>query len=562
MIKSLFALVILFTSIFYAQINHETRAVWIATNFRLDWPPQTSNPDSQISALTEIFDSVRSKNLNTVYFQVRGNGSVMFNSSYEPYSIYLTGDAHRKPPYDPLKLAIKLAHERNLEIHAWLNVMRCFSGSENKILQSGKQLLNAHPEWIRKYYKDDKISYWLDPGLPEVRNYLTNLIIELVQNYDIDGIQLDFMRYPGKNFKDFNTYRKYENGLDLDDWRRGNITAFLSQLYSSVKKIKPYLKVGVTPIGIYKNSTDAKGWEGFSEVYQDSETWLKNKIVDYLAPQIYWDLNNNPKFLTLAKIWKSISNNRNIVLGIAAYKNNVKNEIPEMIGYSKKLNTAGIAFFRYENIKNYNFTDFNHLAFPAQMSWLTLPETKLPRIFLNYKILPGNTFRLQFSWTPYFTNKNKHIFRGFILSENTGKNKKFIDTPIAPDDSTTIVSIAQPNKITYNFKLNIINKLWDFKEASKNEAIQYKPLAVLANNPKPIFKPVLLKGEKGFKVILASGISDTAKIVSIDNNKIKDEFVQGLSKGINIIEIKKNNIEYLQILTNALNKKYELKLKY
>lgn len=562
MIKSLFALVILFTSIFYAQIKHETRAVWIATNFRLDWPPQTSNPDSQISALTEIFDSVRSKNLNTVYFQVRGNGSVMFNSSYEPYSIYLTGDAHRKPPYDPLKLAIKLAHERNLEIHAWLNVMRCFSGSENKILQSGKQLLNAHPEWIRKYYKDDKISYWLDPGLPEVRNYLTNLIIELVQNYDIDGIQLDFMRYPGKNFNDFNTYRKYENGLDLDDWRRGNITAFLSQLYSSVKKIKPYLKVGVTPIGIYKNSTDAKGWEGFSEVYQDSETWLKNKIVDYLAPQIYWDLNNNPKFLTLAKIWKSISNNRNIVLGIAAYKNNVKNEIPEMIGYSKKLNTAGIAFFRYENIKNYNFTDFNHLAFPAQMSWLTLPETKLPRIFLNYKILPGNTFRLQFSWTPYFTNKNKHIFRGFILSENTGKNKKFIDTPIAPDDSTTIVSIAQPNKITYNFKLNIINKLWDFKEASKNEAIQYKPLAVLANNPKPIFKPVLLKGEKGFKVILASGISDTAKIVSIDNNKIKDEFVQGLSKGINIIEIKKNNIEYLQILTNALNKKYELKLKY
>lgn len=562
MIKSLFALVILFTSIFYAQIKHETRAVWIATNFRLDWPPQTSNPDSQISALTEIFDSVRSKNLNTVYFQVRGNGSVMFNSSYEPYSIYLTGAAHRKPPYDPLKLAIKLAHERNLEIHAWLNVMRCFSGSENKILQSGKQLLNAHPEWIRKYYKDDKISYWLDPGLPEVRNYLTNLIIELVQNYDIDGIQLDFMRYPGKNFKDFNTYRKYENGLDLDDWRRGNITAFLSQLYSSVKKIKPYLKVGVTPIGIYKNSTDAKGWEGFSEVYQDSETWLKNKIVDYLAPQIYWDLNNNPKFLTLAKIWKSISNNRNIVLGIAAYKNNVKNEIPEMIGYSKKLNTAGIAFFRYENIKNYNFTDFNHLAFPAQMSWLTLPETKLPRIFLNYKILPGNTFRLQFSWTPYFTNKNKHIFRGFILSENTGKNKKFIDTPIAPDDSTTIVSIAQPNKITYNFKLNIINKLWDFKEASKNEAIQYKPLAVLANNPKPIFKPVLLKGEKGFKVILASGISDTAKIVSIDNNKIKDEFVQGLSKGINIIEIKKNNIEYLQILTNALNKKYELKLKY
>jgi len=562
MIKSLFALVILFTSIFYAQINHETRAVWIATNFRLDWPPQTSNPDSQIRALTEMFDSVRSKNLNTVYFQVRGNGSVMFNSSYEPYSIYLTGDTHRKPLYDPLKLAIKLAHERNLEIHAWLNVMRCFSGSENKILQSGKQLLNAHPEWIRKYYKDGKISYWLDPGLPEVRNYLTNLIIELVQNYDIDGIQLDFMRYPGKNFNDFNTYRKYENGLDLDDWRRGNITAFLSQLYSSVKKIKPYLKVGVTPIGIYKNSTDAKGWEGFSEVYQDSKTWLKNKIVDYLAPQIYWDLNNNPKFLTLAKIWKSISNNQNIVLGIAAYKNNVKSEIPEMIGYSKKLNTAGIAFFRYENIKNYNFTDFNHLAFPAQMSWLTLPETKLPRIFLNYKILPGNTFRLQFSWTPYFTNKNKHIFRGFILSENTGKNKKFIDTPIAPDASTTIVSIPQPNKINYNFKLNIISKLWDFKEVSKNKVIQYKPLAVLANNPKPIFKPVLLKEKKGFKVILASSISDTVKIVSIDNNKIKDVFVQGLSKGINIIEIKKNNIEYLQILTNELNKKYELKLKY
>jgi len=560
MIKTLLILTILFTSVLHAQIQYETRAVWVATNFRLDWPPQTLNPDSQIKALTEIFDSIKSKNLNTVYFQVRGNGSVMFNSSFEPYSIYLTGYTGIKPSFDPLKLAIKLAHERNLEIHAWLNIMRCYSGPEQKILQSSTHLLNTHPEWVRKYYEDDKVSYWLDPGLPEVRKYLTDLILELVQNYDIDGIHLDFMRYPGKDFKDLNTYRKYGNGLNLDDWRRENITLFLSQLYSSVKKIKPYIKVGVTPIGIYKNSVNARGWEGFSEVYQDSETWLKDKIVDYLVPQIYWDLNNNPKFFTVAKTWEMISNNRNIVLGIAAYKDNVKNEIPEIIDLSEKLNTAGIALFRYGNIRDYNFTEFKHFAFPAQMRWLKLPEINFPKINLSSKILPSNSFKLKFSWTPFYTNKYKHIFRGFILSEDAGKRKEFIDNSIALNDSTSVLSISKPDKINYNFRLNIINRLWDVKQVSKNKAIQYKPLTELANNPKPIFRPTLLKDKNSFKIILASGVTDTARIVSLINNKIKNVFMQKLSKGINIIEINKIDIESLQISTKATNKKYKLNL--
>ncbi|GBD90376.1 hypothetical protein BMS3Abin04_01093 [bacterium BMS3Abin04] len=562
MIKTLLILTILFVSVLCAQIQYETRAVWVATNFRLDWPPQTLNPDIQINALTEIFDSIKSKNLNTIYFQVRGNGSVMFNSPFEPYSIYLTGNTGIKPAFDPLKLAVKLAHERNLEIHAWLNIMRCYSGSKQNILQSSDRLLNAHPEWVRKYYEDGKVSYWLDPGLPEVRKYLIDLISEAIKKYDIDGIQLDFMRYPGKNFNDLNTYRRYGNGLDLNDWRRKNITAFLSQLYSSVKRIKPYIKVGVTPIGIYKNSVNARGWEGFSEVYQDSETWLKDKIVDYLVPQIYWDLNNNPKFFTVAKTWESISNNRNIVLGIAAYKNHIKHEIPEMIDFSKKLNTAGVALFRYENIRDYNFTNFDHWAFPAQMHWLKLPGINLPVINLSAKILPGNSFKIKFSWKTFDKDRTKHFFRSFILSGDAGRGKEFVDNPITLNDSTSVLQIPKPDKINYDFHLNIIDRLWNVKQVSKNKAIQYKPLTVLANNPKPIFRPILLKDKNGFKIILASGITDTARIVSLNKDKIENVLMQKLLKGINIIEINKIDIESLQISIKAADKKYKLNLKY
>jgi len=186
-------------NILFAQPMRETRAVWVSTNFRLDWPPPTFDQEEQKQALIKIFDDVERKNLNTVYFQVRSNSVLLFESNVEPWSPHITGIVGERGNYDPLGFAVEEAHKRGLEIHAWINTLRCFSGTEEKIKNYSRHLFNLHSKWIYKVNTDGKESFWLDPGLPEVRNYLVRLINELVENYNIDGIQLDFIRYPKKD---------------------------------------------------------------------------------------------------------------------------------------------------------------------------------------------------------------------------------------------------------------------------------------------------------------------------------------------------------------------------
>ena len=365
-----FFYLILVSSI-YPQAKRETRAVWVSTNFRLDWPPHNYNPQVQKSKLEEILDSIKVKNFNTVYFQVRSNGTVLFKSSFETFSPYFTGVVGVMPDYDPLKFAVEQAHKRGLELHAWVNVIRCFSGPESYILKNPEHLFVKHPDWIVKYIKNGEVSYWLDPGLPAVRKYLTNLLVELAEKYNLDGIQLDYFRYPGKSFNDNSSYNKYGNGLSLDKWRRKNLTDLLTEIYKKIKKVKPYLKIGVTPLGIYKNYNNLNGLEGFSDVFQDTRTWLRKKITDYLTPQIYWALNGNPDFKVLAKEWIKNSFGRNIVLGIAAYKPEVRSQIDSIIIFSRDIGASGIAFFRYSNIKNIRFRLFNEKVLPSPMNWLS-----------------------------------------------------------------------------------------------------------------------------------------------------------------------------------------------
>jgi len=338
----------------YSQIN-EIRAVWVATNHRLDWPPQTFNINVQKKSLQEIFDSIKSKNLNTIYFQVRSNGTVMFKSSFEPFSFYIDGKGGM--PYDPLQFAIEEAHKRGLAIHAWINVVQVFAGSELNVMTNPEHIIQKKPQWI---IEDNSKSYWLNPGLPEVREYISNLIQELVKNYDVDGVQLDYIRYPGKNFNDDSTYQVYGNKLSKDEWRRKNITDLISLINKKIKAVKPHIQLGATPIGIYKNHKGMNGWEGFYEVYQDTKEWLRTGIIDYIAPQVYWSFGDKYQFDIIAKDWTENSYGKKVIIGIGAFKDEIKKEIEKMIEYSRKFGASGVAFFRYSNIKDYKFLSFSN----------------------------------------------------------------------------------------------------------------------------------------------------------------------------------------------------------
>ncbi len=180
--------------------------------------------------------------------------------------------------------------------------MHCFNTSDLTILEHPKHVATVHPYWVyKKEEENGTSSLWLNPGLPEARNYLIDLIDELVKNYDIDGVQLDFIRYPKEPIDDFDAYTIYGSGLTIEDWRRENINTFIKDLNVRIKGAKPLMKLGVTPIGIYKSLPNARGLEGFSDVFQDSREWLENGDIDYAVPQIYWNIKDNPRFQDLVE---------------------------------------------------------------------------------------------------------------------------------------------------------------------------------------------------------------------------------------------------------------------
>ena len=220
-------LMLISTAQIFSQTERETRAVWIATNFRLDWPPQTFDQEKQKQALIEILDNIKSKNPNTVYFQVRVMVRVLFKSSFDPFSPYITGEVDGIASYDPLQFAVEQAHKRGLEIHAWVNVVRCFNGAESKVLNNPNHISKRKPEWVMEDIRGGQKSLWLDTGLPEVREYISDMITEIVETYDVDGVHLDYIRYPGKNFEDEFSYAVHGAGLSRDEFRRNNITALV-----------------------------------------------------------------------------------------------------------------------------------------------------------------------------------------------------------------------------------------------------------------------------------------------------------------------------------------------
>lgn len=546
--KKLILLIAILSLVSIAQVNRETRAVWLTTNFRLDWPPPTYDQEIQKAELKKIFDDIKRKRLNTVYFQVRSNGTVMFRSAYEPLSPYITGEVDGDASYDPLKYAIDLAHERGLEIHAWVNVVRCFTGTEKFIFEHPFHIAQRKPQWVIENNRDGK-SYWLDMGLPEVRIYLISIFEELVRNYNIDGLHLDFLRYPGNDFNDAFSYNLFGNDLSLDNWRRNNLNTFVKDLSAKVKSIKPFLKLGAAPIGIYKNSSSGKGFEGFGEVYQDSKEWLKQKWIDYLVPQIYWSLEGPPRFDLLAKDWTADTFGRSVVLGVAPYKSEVKNQLKRIIDFTRTTKADGIAFFRYGNIKDvFPFVNDN-VAIPAQMPWI---ESSIPlepsNLLFSYDSVDPNIITLDWS-IPVHSNhldSSSYVALYSLPNRNTKPSGDTLFEIIPADKRSIKLAIDKPKRINYYFTLKSLNKLWNESINSSNVVeVTFRELSVVADMNKIYESPVLVKEKNETpKILLFSDKEDQIKILDSERKFVKEANV---FSGKNIISLNASNTDELII---------------
>ena len=564
---------LLLTSIFilttatFSQTERETRAVWIATNFRLDWPPQTFDQEKQKQALIEILDNIKSKNLNTIYFQVGSNGTVLFKSSYEPFSPYITGEVDGTASYDPLKFAVEQAHKRGLEIHAWINVVRCFNGTESNILNNPNHISKRKPEWVIEDIRDGQKSLWLDPGLPEVREYISEMITEMVEKFDIDGVHLDYIRYPGKNFDDEFSYGVYGTGLSRDEYRRKNITDLVALINKKIKAVKHYIKLGAAPIGIYKNLKGINGWEGYNEVYQDAREWLKLGIIDYVVPQIYWSFNDNPRFGAVAKGWAENSFGRSVVLGIGAYKPSVKPDMDQMIQYARSIDADGVSFFRYENIKDQDFSSFRYKTYPASMAWLDGIYPEAPTN-LNYRQNESKQNYYSLSWNSEKMKSQSDSTGYFALYNLPNSNSElltdYLFDVIPADRYSVTIAIDKPRRVNYYFTLKSVSKLWNESIESSNVIeIKFPQLNTLAQVDDMLGKPVLIKdADRRSNILLYSIEKEKIVITGLKGNVNKILLTENILPGKNILSLPKEVSGYqsLKISFKSSRKEVELKL--
>ncbi len=355
----------------YSQApKHEVRAVWISAASG-DWP-RSNDPAEQQRSLIDIFDVLKKNNFNTVFFQVRPRGNVLYRSSIEPWAPQLAGVMGKDPGYDPLEFAVEQAHKRGLEIHAWFNVAKVW-GSE-QLPQNPQHITRTHRNWVK--LTDNE--WWVDMGIPEAREYTERLVKELISTYDVDGLHFDYIRYPSEKFEDWGSFSKWSDGLERSEWRRNNITAFVRDCYAIVQQEKPWIKVGSAPLGIYQSIAGAQStFNGYFGVFQDSRRWLRERIHDYIAPQLYWSIGeqknpNDPDFFALSNDWVQENYDRHVYVGIGAYRENVLSEIREQVITTRVEGANGQAFFRYENIGNVISKIGELYAFPALfpvMSW-------------------------------------------------------------------------------------------------------------------------------------------------------------------------------------------------
>jgi len=546
----------------HAQAERETRAVWISTNYRLDWPPPSYDEQTQKNELIKILEDIERKNLNTIYFQVRSNGTVLFKSSFDPFSSYITGEVDLMGSYDPLKFAIEEAHKRGLEIHAWINSMRSFNSSEVSILENDKHVYKRHPYWLySKNEENGSISLWLNPGLPEVREYLIGLINELVGNYDIDGVQLDFIRYPQEPIDDHDSYEIYGNGENIDDWRRQNINAFVTDLNKKIKSTKPLIKLGVTPIGIYKNLPNARGLEGYSDIFQDSREWLKLGVIDYIVPQVYWNINENPQFKYLVEDWNINSFGKNVVIGTAAYKQSVNKELNEQIEITRSKKSSGVAFFRYSNIKNIEFNKFKEKALPAKMPWI-IPKENLPAIALtiNDSATQKNSIKISLELEGE-SDEAKYITLYEISNIRNEKAQRLLDVLPISSTSTTI-SVNIPTNVIYNYTAKSVDRLWN--ESGEYNIVSYKvPELKEVNSQIAKFdKPLLTKINNQHYLMFCSEEDDHINIkVSTTNKELSFVSSHNVFPGLNSLEVGSDVLNYNIIQLEFANSKRVVELK-
>jgi uncharacterized lipoprotein YddW (UPF0748 family) len=477
--------------------KRELRGAWITTYLGLDWPVRTNTPEQQRTALVNILNGHRATGINTVYFQVRSQSDAMYPSALEPWSYDLTGNqgVAPNPAWDPLQFALTESRKRGFEFHAWLNPFRAVANtanSNNTAQFAPTHISKTQPGWMLTV----GTVQILNPGLPEVRTYITDVIVDILKRYDVDGIHFDDYFYPTgmTNTIDDAAYTADPRGFPATtagraDWRRDNINLFIKRINDSIIQLKPWVKFGVSPTGIYRSSTDPSigsntssgALQHYSAYFADTRRWIQEGWVDYIAPQVYWHIGQaGSDYGVLVPWWNNNAFGRHIYIGMAAYKVNDGSAPawadPSQIHHQLRMNRSssypnvlGSIYFRTQHLNNnpLGMRDslrlylFNRPALQPTMPWKDnlspQPATSLAAIrFANDSVV--------LKWTkPAATANEMDKVRQFAIYRSTNSNIDISDTAnllaITTNDTTGYRDEAITANTIYYYTVTALDRL-------------------------------------------------------------------------------------------------------
>ncbi|MBC2903474.1 glycoside hydrolase family 10 protein [Streptomyces cupreus] len=275
----------------------EMRGMWLATVANRDWPSEPGlSAAAQRAELTAHLDTAVRRRLNTVIFQVRPTADALWPSPYEPWSAVLTGTQGKAPGWDPLGTAVREAHARGLELHAWFNPYRIANHADPTRLVASHPA-RRHPDWVVRH--GGRLYY--NPGLPEVRAFVQDAILDAVDKYPVDAVHFDDYFYPyplaGQTFDDDAAFDRHGGGFpSRAAWRRHNIDRLVAETSARIQEVRPGTRFGISPFGVWRNaSTDSRGsdtreLQAYDDLYADTRKWVRANWIDYICPQLYWHI--------------------------------------------------------------------------------------------------------------------------------------------------------------------------------------------------------------------------------------------------------------------------------
>jgi uncharacterized lipoprotein YddW (UPF0748 family) len=464
----------------------EFRAVWVATVANIDWPSKPGlTAGRQQQEVIEILEMHRHLGMNAVILQVRPASDAIYPSALEPWSGYLSGVPGKAPEpfYDPLQFWIEETHKRGMELHAWLNPFRVALDHRQPL--AGNHIAFRHPEWILKYGN----SLYFDPGLPETREFVTRVVKDIVQRYDVDAIHFDDYFYPyplQEEFPDTLSFAFHNRGFfpeNKADWRRENVDILIKMLNDTIKALKPWVRFGISPFGVWRNRIDdprgsdtRAGITNYDHLFANIIKWQENGWIDYTLPQIYWQIAHPlADFEKLVNWWRLHAYGRGMYIGHSVYKSDPASkeqawsgagELPKQIRLLREVpGINGSAFYSSKHFRRdlMGFQDslklnlYRYAALVPPMPWLDSqpprPVRKLSKWGRRIKWKTENSDYEQDN--PYrfviYLSEADHPFRP--------ENSENIHVILGREESTYRFDRINPKRKRYAVRISVTDRL-------------------------------------------------------------------------------------------------------